>query len=78
MPTEKTSNTILSVDVAHGGHYAEPGAGILGKLWVRRLKEDLDAVERSYDCFGLQDRLKRELSKFDWGYAYNASCESAR
>ena len=55
--SEKTSETILTIDVAHGGHCAEPRTGILGELRVGSLEKDLDTVEGSDDCFGLRRRL---------------------
>ncbi len=43
----------LPVDVPHGGHDAEPGAGVFGELRVGGLEEDFDAVEGADDGFGL-------------------------
>lgn len=53
MPSEETAHAGLSVDVAHGGHDAEPGAGVLCELRVGGLEEDFDAVERTDNCFCL-------------------------
>ena len=54
MPTEEPAQAVLAVDVAHGGHDAKPGAGVLGELGVGGLEEDLDAVEGADDGFGLE------------------------
>ena len=53
MTAEETSHAVLSVDVSHRGDDAEPGAGVLGELGARGLKEDFHTVERTDDCFGL-------------------------
>lgn len=50
---EEPTHAVLPVDVTHGGHDAEPGTGVFCKLGVGRLKENLDAVERADDGFGL-------------------------
>lgn len=48
---EETTHTGLPVDVAHGGHDAEPGAGVFCELRVGGLEEDLNAVEGADDGF---------------------------
>lgn len=53
MAAEETTDAGLPVDVTHGGHNAEPGAGVFGELGVRGLEEDFDAVEGTDDGFGL-------------------------
>ena len=42
--TEEPAYAVLPVDVSHCRYHAEPRAGIFGKLWVRGLEENLNAV----------------------------------
>lgn len=53
---EQTADAGLPVDVPHGSHDAEPGAGVFGELGVGGLKEDFDAVEGAHDGFRLKLR----------------------
>ena len=55
MTAEETAKTILTVNFTHGRYDAEPGAAIFGKLGARGLEKNLDAVERTYDGFGLEE-----------------------
>ena len=55
--SEQTTDTILTIDVAHGSHDAEPGTSIFSELRVGSLEQDLDTIEGSNDCFGLRWRL---------------------
>jgi hypothetical protein len=50
---EEASETILVINVTHGGYDAEPAASVLGELRIGSLEEDLYAVERTDNCFGL-------------------------
>lgn len=54
---EEAAHTRLPVDVTHGGHDAEPGAGVFCELRVRGLEEDFDAVEGTDDGFCLGREL---------------------
>lgn len=54
---EEPAEAGLPVDVPHGGHDAEPGAGVFGELRVGGLEEDFDAVEGADDGFGLGRRV---------------------
>lgn len=44
---------LVSVDVLHGAHDAEPGTGVFGELRIAGLEEDFDSVERRNQGFGL-------------------------
>lgn len=61
MSSEEASYAVLAVDVSHGGHDTEPGAGVSGELWVRSLEEDFDSIERADDCFSLLQSLSALL-----------------
>jgi hypothetical protein len=50
---EQASGTFIALDVADGGRETGPAAGVLGKLGIGCLEEDLDAIERRNDRFGL-------------------------
>ena len=54
MPAEEAADAVLTVDVAHGGHNTEPGTSVFGELRVGGLEEDLDAVQGTDHCFGLE------------------------
>ncbi len=64
MAPEEATDAGLSIDVAHGGHDAEPGAGVFGELGVGGLKEDFDAVEGADDGFGLVARTVSVWNEF--------------
>lgn len=53
MALEQASGTFIALDVANGGRETSPAAGVLGKLGIRRLKEDLDAVKGCHNGFAL-------------------------
>jgi hypothetical protein len=54
VPAEETPRAVLVVYEFHGGDDAGPGPGVFGELGVAGLEEDLDAVERGDDGFGLR------------------------
>jgi hypothetical protein len=73
---EQSTESVFAVDVAHRPDDTEPVACVLCKLGIGGLEEDLDAVERTDDCFGLHER-----SVGDGGdgheLTYRTSCESS-
>lgn len=80
MTAEETTDAGLPVDVSHGGDDAEPGASVFGKLGVRGLEEDFDAVEGTDDCFGLvHGRVSVDRVQFGRRIigAYGTSCQPA-
>ena len=84
---EEAAGAVLGVDVPHGCHHAEPGAGVLGELGGGGLKEDFHPVEGRDYCFGLWEQcmwlacwwwIESGLwSKKGGGQAYGASCQAA-
>jgi hypothetical protein len=50
---EEASCAFVFVNVSHGCHDAEPGAGVFCELGIAGLEEDLDAVEGRDYCFCL-------------------------
>lgn len=55
MATEKPTNAVLFINIAHRCYNAEPRAGIFRELRVGRLEKDFDAIERPDDSFCLKD-----------------------
>lgn len=53
--TEKPTNTVLFINIAHSCYNAEPGASIFRELGVGRLEKDFDAIEGADQSFGLRD-----------------------
>lgn len=51
---EEPAHARLGVDVAHGGHDAEPGARVFCELRVGGLEENFHPVERADDGLGLK------------------------
>jgi hypothetical protein len=54
---EEPAHARCGVDVVDGGGEARPGAGVLRKLRVASLEENLDAVEGAHYCFGLEKHV---------------------
>lgn len=52
--SEETADAVLTVDVSHGCYHTEPGTGVFGELRIGGLEEDLDTVEGTDYCFGLE------------------------
>lgn len=70
MAAKETTQTVLAVDVPHGGHDAEPCSRVFGKLRVGCLEEDFDAVERADYGLGLSRRRRLDnawtVGTFPW------------
>lgn len=55
MAAEEPAHARFSVDVAHCGHDAEPGACVFGELRIGRLEEDFHPVKRADNSLSLID-----------------------
>lgn len=53
MALEQAAGAFIALNLTNGSCKASPTAGIFGKLRIRRLEEDLYAVEGGYNSFGL-------------------------
>lgn len=60
MASEETAEAGLPIYISHGSYHAEPRAGVFGKLGVRGLEEDFDAVEGADDRFCLGNTVSMQ------------------